>query len=262
MRLFVFIGIVLGAIALSIWRQISRAKMSLDSVVKAYNIGDYQTALQNTESLRVGSTKTAEYCFMRGAMLHQLGWLEEAETSLREGLPMQRDPRSRSLVLNTLGQVLMDQGRFAEAVKTFDYAIGAWTDRGAPHSEIAQAWLHQGIELPAALNRARVALEIDRASRAPNKIHNSRIAEAGSILAWAVAVVAGDAAEVESLLTEAIPLGADQSKSVQAHIHYYAGLAYSALKEKEKSVKNFRAAVEVDPYGRYGRFARIELERV
>ena len=149
MKLLVFIGAGIAAVGFWIWRQVNIAKESISLVTKAYEIGDYETALRNTEGLRAGTTKTPEYCFMRGALLHQLGRLEEAETSLREGLPMERDPRSRSLVLDALGSVLLDQGQFQEAIKTFDYAIAAWTDRGTPHSGIAQAWLRQGIELPA-----------------------------------------------------------------------------------------------------------------
>src|SRR5436305_4233484 len=61
---------------------------ALEAVISAYREGDYETALQKTEALKPGISKTAEYCFFRGSMLHHLGRFDEAEASLREGLPL------------------------------------------------------------------------------------------------------------------------------------------------------------------------------
>src|SRR5262249_22676513 len=60
---------------------------AIDAVTSAYAEGDYDTALDNTDRLRTRFSKTAAYCFFRGSMLYHLGRFEEAEVSLREGLP-------------------------------------------------------------------------------------------------------------------------------------------------------------------------------
>src|ERR1700757_4128390 len=70
-------------------RMIARGRKTLnalEAVDTSYRAGDYQTALEQAEGLKQGFSKTPEYCFFRGTMLHQLGRFTEAEASLREGL--------------------------------------------------------------------------------------------------------------------------------------------------------------------------------
>ena len=74
-----------------------RTTKAINAVMAAYRGGDYRTALQRAESLKDGSSNTAEYCFFRGSMLHHLGKLDDAESNLREGLALETDPRQRAL---------------------------------------------------------------------------------------------------------------------------------------------------------------------
>ncbi len=93
-----------------------RTTKAINAVMAAYRGGDYRTALQRAESLKDGSSNTAEYCFFRGSMLHHLGKLDDAESNLREGLALETDPRQRALVYNVIASVLMDQERFPESI--------------------------------------------------------------------------------------------------------------------------------------------------
>ncbi len=108
-----------------------RTTKAINAVMAAYRGGDYRTALQRAESLKDGSSNTAEYCFFRGSMLHHLGKLDDAESNLREGLALETDPRQRALVYNVIASVLMDQERFPESIAFFENAGRAWPDRGA-----------------------------------------------------------------------------------------------------------------------------------
>jgi tetratricopeptide (TPR) repeat protein len=127
---------------------------------------------------------------------------------------------------------------------------------------VAEVWLRQGRELVQALQRARRALEIDRASQAPSaEAHNFRIAEDASLLAWAIAANSGDVQEVEALLAEAFPLTANSAKPIQAQVHFYAGQAYAALKMQERSASQFSQASKVDPQGQFGRLAGTMLTK-
>jgi tetratricopeptide (TPR) repeat protein len=235
---------------------------ALEAVQTSYRAGDYQTGLQQSEALKRGSSKTPEYCFFRGTMLHQLGRFVEAEASLREGLPLESELHRRALASNTLGVVLMDMERYPEAIAAFEEALRMWPDRGTGHREVAEVWLRQRRELPEALQRARRALEIDRTSQAPSaETHNLRIAEDASLLAWAIAANSGDVQEVEALLAEAFPLSANSAKPIQAQVHFYAGKAYAALNMQEKSASQFSEASKVDPQGQFGRMARTMLAK-
>lgn len=271
MLIILFLGIAVSlAIYYLIWywghrghRQIARGTRTinaLEAVTASYRAGDYQTALHQAEGLKHGFSKTPEYCFFRGTMLHQLGKFTEAEVSLREGLTLESDPHRKALASNTLGVVLMDMGRYPEAMANFEEAIRMWPDRGTGHREVAEVWLRQGSEPAAALARARRALEIDRASPALSiETHNLRVAEDSALLAWAIAANSPDVQQVESLLADAFPLCANSAKAIQAQVHFYAGQAYAALKMREKSESHFNQASNVDPGGQFGRLARAVL---
>jgi tetratricopeptide (TPR) repeat protein len=267
MRLIILILLVAIVVRALIWfwahkghRQIARGMRTIsaiNAVMAAYREGDYETGLQKAESLKGHPDNKAEYCFFRGTMLHHLGRLDEAEASLREGLPLEENPRQRALVYNTIASVLMDQGRYPEAIAFFENAGRAWPDRGSSHSGIAEVWLRQGREFPEALDHARQAAEIDRAASGMKKeALDSRLGEDLAMLAWAVAANSGAAAEVESLLAESFKLCGTKTKPILAQIHYQAGKAYEALKMPEKAREHFRQAAEVDPNGIYGRLAR------
>lgn len=234
-----------------------RMTRAINAVVAAYRAGDYALALQKAEGLKDGSSKTAEYCFFRGSMLHHLGQLSEAEASLREGIRLETDERQRALVYNTLACVLMDQERFPESIAFFENAGRAWPDRGANHRGIAEVWLRQRREFSEALDHARQAVEIDRGAVGMKKeALDSRLGEDLAVLAWAVAANSGDAREVESLLADAFPLCGTKTKPTLAEAHDHAGRAYAALKMPEKSRDHFRQAAEIDTQGNFGRVAR------
>jgi tetratricopeptide (TPR) repeat protein len=114
------------------------------AVMAAYRAGNYELALQKTEGLTDGTSKTAHYCFLRGGMLHQLGRLKDAESNLREGLPLQPEDRLKALNYNTLAKVLMDQERFPEAIAIFENAGRAWPGRGSNQRGIAEVLAASG----------------------------------------------------------------------------------------------------------------------
>jgi tetratricopeptide (TPR) repeat protein len=261
--LLIVIGVAL-CVSFRVWSRKGRGAIAreiqkmqaINAVVAAYCEGDYETALQRAENLKDVSSKTAEYCFFRGSILHHLGRFDEAEASLREGLPMEENPSQKALVYNTLASVFMDQGRYPEAIAFFENAGRAWPDRGANHRGIAEVWLRQGRELPDALDHARLAVEIDRrATGLKKEALDSRLGEDLAVLAWAVAANSGNGTEVESLLAEAIPLLGAKTKPTLAEAHYHAAKAYDALKMPEKSAEHFRQATELDRQGIWGRLA-------
>jgi tetratricopeptide (TPR) repeat protein len=253
-------------------RQIARGiRMisAINAIMAAYREGDYEAGLKKAEALKDPLnplSKSAEYCFFRGTLLHHLGRLDEAEASLREGLPLEEDPRQRALVHNTLATVLMDAGRYPEAIAFFENAGTAWPDRGSGHRGIAEIWLRQGREFPEALAHAHQAVDIDRtASGMKKEALDTRLGEDLATLAWAVAANAtavfssanpSAVTEVESLLAESFQLCGTKTKPVLAQIYYQAGKAYEALRMPEKARQNFRQAAEVDPRGVYGRLAQ------
>lgn len=241
-------------------RKVRKGLQSLDglqSVLDAYRRGDYETGLAKVEGLKDGSSKTAEYLFFRGKMLYQLGKLKDAESSIREALSLEKDKRRMALSQEALGAVLVELERYNEAMECFEDSGRLWQDRGCAYRSMAEALLRRGGSSEEALARARQAANIDHSSQAMNaEIHNLNWSEALATLAWAVAEYSKDAAEVERLLAEALPLGGNESRPIRAQLYYQAGRAYSALGQAEKSARHFEQAVAIDPRGNYGRLAR------
>jgi tetratricopeptide (TPR) repeat protein len=242
----------------------------INAIMAAYREGHYEAGLEKAEELKdpfKPLSTTAEYCFFRGTLLHHLGRLEEAEASLRRGLPLENDPRQRALVYNTLATVLMDQGRYLEAIAFFENAGSVWPDRGSNHRGIAEVWLRQGREFSEALGHARQAVDIDRAASGMKKeALDTRLGEDLATLAWALAANAaanftavdpGVVSEAESLLAQSFQLCGTKTKPVLAQIHYQAGKACEALGQRQKARAHFRSAQEADPEGIHGRLANV-----
>ena len=82
-----------------------------------------------------------------------------------------------------------------------------------------------------------------------------------AVLAWAEAVNAGDAAEVERLLAKAFTLCPENAVPVRARVHYHAGRAYASLGKREEGAGQFERAASVDPEGIYGRLGKAAAVR-
>jgi tetratricopeptide (TPR) repeat protein len=168
----------------AVLRKAKRKLKGIQAVSSAYRAGDYAAGLQATERLKDGTTATGEYCMFRGYMLHQLGKFNEAEASFRQALPLRSDPRLRALSLNSLATVLMDQGRFTEAIAFYENASQVWPDRGASLRGIAEVWLRQGREPAEALGCAQQAAAIDRNATGMSKeVLSHRLGEDLAVLA-------------------------------------------------------------------------------
>jgi tetratricopeptide (TPR) repeat protein len=234
--------------------------MATNSLMTAYRSANYTLALVETEKLKRGDSRTPEYCFFRGALLQKLGQFVEAETILREGLPLQPDDRLRALSYNTLAEVLMNQGRFEESIECFRNAGRAWPGRGSNLRGVAEVWLREGYHLAEALDSARQAVEIDRrADGMSTEALDQRLGEDLAVLAWAVAANSGTLSQVEPMLAEAFRLCGTGSKPVLAQLHYHAGRAYKAIEEREKSQEHFRQASAIEPQGVFGGLARAQM---
>jgi tetratricopeptide (TPR) repeat protein len=231
-----------------------RISSTIKTIMSAYRAGNYSAALARTQNLKDGSVNTGEYCFYHGSMLHHLGRFVEAETILREGLRLQKDSRQKALVYNSLATVLMDQQRFPEAIAFYESAGRAWPERGANLRGMAEVWLRQGRELQLALDQARQAVEIDRnATGMTKQALDSRLGEDLGVLAWAIAANSGDAAQIESALSEALRLCSGSSRAVLSELHFHASQAYLAIQNNDKSQAHLRQAAEIDPQGIHGR---------
>jgi tetratricopeptide (TPR) repeat protein len=194
--------------------------------------------------------------------------MEEAEACLSQCSQMEYDWHKMALYKDALGQALVEQQRYDEAIVCFERGIPDWPEHGGCHRGIAATLLRQGGRATEAFGWARVAVNLDEVhSKGIVRVHDLHLGEARvwdlgkslAILAWAEAVSAGDAAEVERLLARAFTLCPETVVPVRAQVHYYAGRAYSALGKAEDSASQFERAASLDPNGNFGRLGKAAV---
>ena len=244
------------------WRgRVKKFQATVKLVDEACRKGEYERGLHLAEDLKKQRrTIPPAYWFLRGKLLYQLGRLPDAESCFRTELTLEADSRRKALAREALGRVLMEEKRYDAAIASFEASAEDCSDLGIGHCGIAEAYLRQGIRAADALGSARLAVEIARAARARHKqLQDMDLAEAMATLAWAVAAHSADASEVDRLVADAFPLCSEEYKPIQAHLHFLAGGAYSALGgrgAREKSADYFQQAAAADPQGNFGRLAK------
>jgi len=281
--LAVFVGGVVAVTVTFLLLKISlrrqRRKVdAIESVMGPYRQGDYEAALQATESLQESDVSTRTCDSFRGEMLMQLGHLDEAEAWLQECVALGRESETldrrrggiagfenqiklSALHNQTLGTLRLEQLRYDEAMKCFEASLRDWPNHASCHREIAEAMLRRGDSPAEAVKCAKLAVEEERAAKVESQsVHDINMSEDLATLAWAVAVASHDAEQVDRLVAEALPLGLEhQVVPSFAQVHFHAGLAYAALGSTEQSAQHLQEAARIDPKGRRGRAARARL---
>ena len=243
-------------VALVIRRVVRRQRIILAQLA-AYRRGDYDEQLRIVEALKDSRADRPVYLFFRGKALYEMGELAKAEEALRDGLPLQPKAVFAALTEEALGETLLEQGKYGEAIVAFESSRRRSPARGGPDRLIAETILRQGGPAADALRRARGAVASDEAARKrPEESADMNLAESLAVLAWAVAVYSGDEAEVKVHLASAFELCPETTKPVRAGLHYHAGCAYAALGQAAAAAAEFERTAVVDPNGNFGRLGR------
>ncbi len=216
----------------------------LDPVMAAYRLGQYEKA----------RTLTSDP-FLQAEMLIQLDRAAEGEQLLRQMAQTEQEPKRMAMVQSQIGQVLMRQQRYDEAMECFERALRDWPERGSTHRDIAEWWLRQGSNSAEALRWARLAVEKEMAGRGLSA--DSKAISLGqelATLAWSVAVHSHDEAEVDRLADQvAFPGTTPMCSLAMSSVHF--GKAYAALGYTDRGALYFESAAQQDPNGIWGREA-------
>jgi tetratricopeptide (TPR) repeat protein len=223
---------------------IAMSARTADPLMLAYRLGNYEQALA-----------LAMDPFMKAEMLIQLGRASEAEEILRQMAGTVKEAKPRTLVMSQLGQVMMRQQRYGEAMECFQLALRMWPERGSTYRQIAEWHLRRGDNPPEALRWARLAVEKEKAG--PGLSPDSKgicLCEDLSTLAWAVAEQLHDGVEVDRLCEEiGFPALTPACSLAMSSFHF--GKAWAALGDPAQSAAHFEAAMQRDPNGVWGREA-------
>jgi tetratricopeptide (TPR) repeat protein len=193
--------------------------------------------------------------FFQAMIAMQLGGLADAEQRLRSLAASEQRPQLGAVIQSTLGQVLLQQSRYDQAMECFQAALRLWPERGSTYRDIAETWLRRGNNSQEALNWARQAVQKEKSG--PGLSEDSKnicLGEDLATLAWAVAAHTHDVTEVERL-TEEVSMPAITPVSTQAQVSFHFGKAFGELGNLARSVRYFEHAASVDPNGLWGRAA-------
>ena len=222
----------------------TRLRMTEDPMTRAYRSGQYEQALA-----------LAMDPFLRAEMLIQLGRSSEGEQALRQIAQTEQNPKALALIQSQIGQVLLRQQRYDEAMECFQTAIRHWPERGSGYRNLAEWYLRRGDNPAEALRMARLAIEKEKAG--PGLSEDSKalnLAEQSSVLAWAISVNSHDGAEVDRLCQGvAFPAIAPVSSLAMSGVFF--GKAWAILGDIRQSAAQFEHAARIDPNGVWGREA-------
>jgi len=189
--------------------------------------------------------------YVRGDVLLKAGRYAEAEAALRQGIDAERRPEGRSLMLEDLGEALMETGRYGEAQRCFEGARELMPKRSVADRCMAELLLRQGLDAEKALELADRSLKLYRRSGHERVGSRERIGEILATRAWALVLRARSAEALEAI-AEALKGPARKSRPALAHVRYNAGMAMKALGNCSAANEHFGRGRDVDPTGRWG----------
>ena len=229
------------------------------TMMQAFIRGEYQQAL----AISAAAQRGVNVGVFDGALLMQIGRLNEAERMISEALARETEPRSTALAHCVLGDVYLFQHQYDKALSCYNSALSLWPARGGTYRAIAEVGLRRGEDPSVVLQWARLAVEKEKASQ--GVVPMTKVANLGAelaTLAWAVAAASHNASEVDSLVAEADSFSAGIPVSSIAQVHVYSAMAYAALGNDAKRGQHLEAAARVDPNGVWGREAQQQTVAV
>jgi tetratricopeptide (TPR) repeat protein len=220
---------------------------------KAYERGDHQGAMRLIDRFGCLIPRSLREDFRTMVLLYS-GEPKQAESLIRSELENRKEAVLRNELNGTLGQALLDQGRYTEAEALFEQVIQGSPQRMGGYDGLAEIRILQG--------RPREAFElIEQAIRCEEArsrlVRRFEAYEQGHLWAnraWAEAAL-GWRAKAEQALERAFA-AARKSKPELAGVHYRAGMLWNVLGSQVKAREHFRAARALDPEGRYGKKSR------
>lgn len=215
--------------------------------------GDYDAALRRVRWMSLG-IPNAMILHKEALILVLAGRSAEAEPLLRKAIAKvpadSRYPRER--LHSSLGSALLNLGRYDEAERCFNEAIGMGDVTGNPQDGLAELRVVQGVEAEQALTYACQAIE-----HAKRREGRGIPAAYYAKQAWALASL-GRSEEARESLAEALrslPPGAPG----RAIMCWHAGMVLLAMRETEEARQHFQTGRDADPRGAYGRRCAEQL---
>jgi tetratricopeptide (TPR) repeat protein len=227
---------------------------------RALRRGDYDGALNIVRWANFYNPWGVEPLRMSGHVLVLAGRYREAEHTLRRSLASSQARESYGTALEYLGDVLMEEGRYDEAMRSYEAALHAFPWRRRPYRGMAEMLLRRGGKPEQALEYIERIVDFSDISWRQRKANGKPQDDYWSLKAWALARV-GRTSEVAEAIENALRDTNKKAAPDMATTHYRAALAMQALGNEGAATEHFQLAVQFDPNGRRGALAQAELRK-
>jgi len=221
---------------------------------RALRRADYDQALRLMHRMKALS----EHEF-HGAILSLAGRPKEAGEIFGKLALTARDPIGRARRLTLLAEVLMDQERWAQAKETLEEAIRLDLGLGNRCNPLAAWYLLQGIEPQQALDLIEQANTALGFAGLKSSVRNGILPVRFATKALALARL-GRHHEAELAIVEAFRKADTRFVPRMALLHWYAGMAFTAMGQPARASDHFQNAAAIDAQGKYGKLAVHWLE--
>lgn len=232
--------------------------LALHLLHRAAKRGDYDDALNIIRWTNFYNPSGIEPLRMSGHMLVLAGRYREAEETLRRSLASSHARQSYGFALEYLGDALMEQGRYEEAMRSYEAALHAFPWRHRPYRGMAELLLRRGEKPAQALEYVENIVDFSGLSWWQRKGNGKLQDDYWGLKAWALARV-GRTSEVAEAIENALKHTDKSAAPDMASTHYRAGMALQTLERESEANEHFNAAIKFDPHGRRGTLAKAAL---
>jgi tetratricopeptide (TPR) repeat protein len=228
------------------------------AIVDRLRRADYDGALAKADALLRWFPQKFLFYDLRGSVLRYAGRLTEAEQACRKGIGLALATPGAIVVLENLGDLLVRQQRYREAMAVFEAAAKIHPRSYNATGGMAEVLLRQDREPERALRLLDQALEMQQSNARTRNLdrHNVGNMQADRALALAMLGRMDEAAQAAVLAGDSGDPGFIPGLAGTA---WRCGLALVRMQRPETAADQFRRASELDPAGLYGKLAAKEL---
>jgi tetratricopeptide (TPR) repeat protein len=224
---------------------------------RALKQGDYEGALRMLRLQYFYNPSGVEGLRITGHLLLLAGRYREAEETLRRSLSHSESGQSYGQALEHLGEALMEQGRYDEAMRSYEAALHAFSWRRRPYRGMAELLLRRGQNPVQALEYVEKITDLSGLSWVHRQGNSGQEDDYWSLKAWALARL-GRSSEVAPAIESARKASGDNVPDLAA-THYRSGMALLALGQALEGHAELKKAADLDPKGRRGALANEAL---
>ncbi len=229
-------------------------------IAKALRRGDYAGGLERIRLVYFHNPLGAEAQWRRGSVLTLMGRYREAEEALRSAVARPRARDIQAHALEALGDALLEQSRYEEAMRSYEAAVQALPGFRRPYRGMAEVVLRQRQNPAQAMEYIEKIVTPGRRSLKDRGINSNPKDDYWALKAWALAEM-GRSAEVDQAVAEAIRHTNPKTLVDVAVTYRRLGLAMRILERQSEARDYLQKALAANPHGQWSRALEDALAR-